>query len=437
MILDSWWLILYNLLAMKPSLGVISFPGNNCESESVRAGQRNGFETTLILWNDIQKIGNLDAYFLIGGFAYEDRGRSGAIAAREKLFDAVRSEAKKGKLILGVCNGAQMIVESGLIPREKNPVPFAIAENIRRDKNGKVLGTGFYNEWITITPIRKDTAFTNKAQKILHLPVAHGEGRFTTIDPKAKTELALKKNVAYRYCDEQGQISDQFPTTPNGAMFAVAMIVNDEGTIGAIMPHPERFYDHCDGDQIFQSMRAWIEEKKSPVSVHIGDFSKIKKEEPVNFKPKENAILIEKKLIITDNESFSISAVASNIASEKQTITKSILFEISTNEKNKKNLKQKILDSGLLFNPNKEWLCTSSSPNKYAILPHDDDQAKHLEERLETILKQKVSVRILKCWDFGNASQTAIQKILQNKLLANPNSATLYKIEELSHSATL
>lgn len=426
---------------MKPKLAVITFPGNNCETESIRAGKRNGFDTELVLWNEKARsvpnssrdLSKFDAYFLIGGFSFEDRGRSGAIPAREPIFDELRKEAKKGKVILGVCNGAQMIVESGLIPVGDNPVPFALAENIRRNPSGHVMGTGYYNVWVHLKKERLDTAFTCAAKDLLQVPIAHGEGRFTSIDTKALKALAGNKNVAYRYADAEGNVSTDFPITPNGAKYAVAMLVNDEGTIGAIMPHPERFYDHFDGDQIFASMKKWIEAKHSPSSVKIGEFHKSELPEIKPFVPEEKALLLEKKLIITDNESFSVSQAASDVSGEKINFEKSILFEITGKALDKK----KILESGLILNENKEVLIPKPgfkepqnpglSQNKYAVLPLEDDTASALGEKLSALLKTEVSVKIYKCWDFGNTSESAIQKVLQNRLLANPNSAKLYK----------
>jgi len=421
---------------MTPKLAVIAFPGNNCESESLRAAKRNGFEVDLILWNEIEKIGQHDAYFLPGGFSFEDRGRSGVIASREPIFNALRKEAKKGKVILGVCNGAQMIVESGLIPVGENPVPFALAENVRRDKSGKVLGTGFYNSWKRIKPERTDTAFTNNISGLIKIPMAHGEGRFTSIDRKALEVLKSGKNVAFRYCDKAGNVDENFPATPNGAKFAVAMIVNDEGTIGAIMPHPERFYDSCDGDQIFQSMQKWIEDKKSPEEVIIGDFSKAELPKIKEFTPTKDALILEKRLIITDNEEFSISQTASNIAGEEIKLSRSILYEISPCHSDSElsegaeSLK-KIIDSGLILNPNKEVLLChseerSNEESKYAILPLEDDQATALAEKLSKLLDKEVSIKIYKCWDFGDTKKETIEKVLQNRLLANPNSAKIF-----------
>ncbi|MCF7830597.1 phosphoribosylformylglycinamidine synthase I [Candidatus Gracilibacteria bacterium] len=411
---------------MTPKLAVVAFPGNNCESESLRAAKRNGFDTDLILWNEIEKIGHHDAYFLPGGFSFEDRGRSGVIASREPIFAVLRKEAQKGKVILGVCNGAQMIVESGLIPVEDNPVPFALAENVRRDETGKVLGTGFYNSWKRLKPARRDTAFTNSVNKdFLRLPMAHGEGRFTSTNPACLEALKSDNHVAFRYCDNKGNVSDKFPITPNGSNFAVAMIVNKEGTIGAIMPHPERFYDSCDGDQIFQSMRQWIEEKRSPEEVMIGDFSQGQLPEIKNFQVKPNSLLLEKKLIITDNEGFSISQTASNIAGEEIKLGRSILYEIYCD----RSEKEKIIDSGLILNPNKEQLLdfTENKEAKYAVLPLEDDAAKALGEKLSKLLNKDVEVKIYKCWDFGDTNKESVNRVIQNRLLANPNSAEVVK----------
>lgn len=412
---------------MKPRMAILSFPGNNCETESLRAGKRNGFEVELVLWNEKEKIGNFDAYFLTGGFTYEDRGRSGAVSARDPIFDELRKEAQKGKIILGVCNGAQMIVESGLIPIENNALPFALTHNIRRDNDDVVLGTGFYNEWIYVIPERKDTAFTNQVQEVLHIPMAHGEGRFTTIDSQAEHALKEGSHVAFRYCDKDGTVSEKFPVTPNGSMHATAMIVNKEGTVGAIMPHPERFFDSFDGDQVFQSLKHWIEQKKSPKSVIIGDFYGLEYQEPESFIPAAHCIILEKKLIITDNEAFSIASAASRIAGEKIELQKSILFEIS-GEIDDSDTK-KVLETGLILNENKEQLIDDHHHfEKYGVLPHEDDEAKHLEEKLSKALKKNIHVQILKCWDFGDLEEEILEKIIQNRLLANPNSAEIFRM---------
>jgi phosphoribosylformylglycinamidine synthase len=411
---------------------VIAFPGNNCENETRRACLRNGFDTEILRWNEIEefKNSNPDLILLPGGFSFEDRGRSGAIAAREPIFEIIRDFAKKGKIILGICNGAQMVVESGLIPVRKNPIPFALAKNVRRNKAGQVLGTGFYNEWIWCAPENKETAFTKFLKKnVLKLPIAHGEGRFCSCDKNANSSLKSGKNVAFRYCDEQGNISEEFPITPNGSIFATTAITNSEGTIMAIMPHPERYFEISDGDDILQSIKVWIEKKCSPSSVEIGDFSQMATPEIKTFQKLPEAIYFEKKLIITDNENFSIQATTSNITGTNVKTEKTILFEITG-----ENLSaEAIANSGLVFNSSKEFCIVppaQSSDNKFAVAEFDNDEAKNLAEKLSELLNKKIEVRIFKIWDFANTDQKAVIDVLQNRLLANPNSAEVFKLKK-------
>jgi phosphoribosylformylglycinamidine synthase len=409
---------------MKPSLAVITFPGNNCETESLRAAQRNGFDAELVLWNEIEKIGKYDAYCIIGGFAFEDRGRSGALSAREPIADALRKEAQKGKVILGICNGAQMIIESGMIPIGGNPVPFALTHNVRRNQEGHVMGTGYYNTWVHLKRINPDTAFTIACDEILRVPVAHGEGRFASLDDKGKIALSEDKNVAFRYCDFDGNIDHHFPITPNGSSFATAMIVNDAGTVGAMMPHPERFYQEFDGDQIFRSMKQWITEKKSPPHTTIGSFHDAAVPSIKKFIPEKKSITFEKKLIITDNEAFSVSQTASHIAKKEISLQKSLLYEITGNPLNRAN----VVSSGLILNENKEQLIEDETGKKYAVLLHADDTASSLSEKLSAFLGGDISVKIYTCWNFGDQADETIEKILKNRLLANPNAAELYHL---------
>ncbi len=407
---------------------VIAFPGNNCESETKRVCLRNGFDAEILRWNEIEKFknSNPDLIVLPGGFSFEDRGRSGVIASREPIFDVIRNFAKQGKIILGVCNGAQMVVESGLIPIGYNPTPFALAKNVRRDESGHVLGTGFFNEWIWCTPKNKETAFTKFLKKdVLKLPIAHGEGRFCSRDDAANESLESGSCVAFRYCDESGKVSEKFPVTPNGSAFATTAIVNQAGTIMAIMPHPERFFEITDGDDILQSIKIWIEKKCSPSEVTIGDFARMEAPEIKEFEKLSDAIYFEKKLIITDNENFSIKSTANKITNTDIQTEKSILFEITGS-----NLSaDKITKSGLVFNSSKEFCVDSPaqfSAGKFAVAEFDDDQAKNLEEKLSEFLNKKINVRIFKIWDFIDTEKSVVEKVLQNRLLANPNSAEIF-----------
>ena len=132
-------------------IAIVQFPGTNCESESIRAVRLAGMEAKEFLWNeDPEKLKEFDGYFIIGGFSYEDRSRAGIISALDPLMPYIQAESEKGKPVLGICNGAQVLVETGLVPGLiDNTVGMALAVN-KRVQNGKILGTGFYNTWTNV-----------------------------------------------------------------------------------------------------------------------------------------------------------------------------------------------------------------------------------------------------------------------------------------------
>jgi phosphoribosylformylglycinamidine synthase len=189
----------------KPKIAIIEFPGTNCETESIFAIQKAGMEAEEFLWNrNPVDLESFDGFFIIGGFSYEDRSRSGIISAVDPLMDAIKIETEKGKPVLGICNGAQVLVESGLVPGLENyEIGAALAVN-KRVQNGKVLGTGFYNTWcnIKLAPEAAKNAFTSKISKkdIINVPLAHGEGRFL-IPEKLLEEMKQKGLVTIKNSD--------------------------------------------------------------------------------------------------------------------------------------------------------------------------------------------------------------------------------------------
>lgn len=411
---------------MSPKLAVIMFPGNNCETETLRATRRAGFDSELLRWNTKADLSTYDAFVLPGGFSFEDRGRSGVVSSREKIFDTLRREAQRGKLILGICNGAQMVVESGLIPVVDDPLPFALARNVRRNTNGKVIGDGFFNTWVHLTPNRKNTAFTHKLKKqTLTLPIAHGEGRFTTKSPAARLALKTGSHVAFQYCHLDGKVDPLFPITPNNSLQATAGIVNTEGTICALMPHPERFFDACDGDGIFDSMHTWILNKRGPSSVVIGDIENHDPLEYKSYKTPAKTILIEKEDIITDNEAFTLTRTANRICGNNTPLKKSIRYEIRG-----PITKDALLETGLILNPNKEIVIDSSrsSAPKYCIIPFKDDESLQLSRKLSALLGVDLEVQISQVWHFEQWKKADLQKIINNHLFANPNAARVFQI---------
>lgn len=252
---------------MKLRIAVLSFPGNNCEVESLRAVKQAGMEAVFFKWNDSkEKLRDIDGYFIPGGFSYEDRGRSGMVAARDPLLQFLHEENERGKVIIGNCNGAQILVESGLIPLDQG-LQMSLARNALGNE-----AVGFINEWVWITPTcKRDRCATSdwegttcgERRRTMHLPIAHGEGRFTTKDKDVWKELQGNDQMAFSYCDASGTVSDDPVTTPNGSGFAIAGLCNPAGNVVALMPHPERTPN---GAPYFASMKRWIERHAPPPS---------------------------------------------------------------------------------------------------------------------------------------------------------------------------
>ena len=160
------------------------------------------------------------------------------LICRHFVFNVIRKEAENNKPVLGICNGAQALVECGMIPGLKNKVEIALAPN----KNPFI--SGYYCTWVYIKSNENKkkcafTKFTNKDEAI-PIPIAHGEGRFTTIDKELINKLIKNNQIIFRYSTKYGKIEESFPTNPNGAMHNIAAICNKKGNVMAIMPHPER-----------------------------------------------------------------------------------------------------------------------------------------------------------------------------------------------------
>ncbi|KPJ60549.1 MAG: hypothetical protein AMJ46_05990 [Latescibacteria bacterium DG_63] len=224
---------------MKPRVAVIQFPGVNCEYETQRALAASGLEAKIFRWNlDVSRLSGFDAFVLPGGFSYQDRVRAGAIAAKDAIVGEIATFAHKGKPILGICNGAQVLVEAGLVPGvSRGRVEMALGPN-RTDGRSGYLCTWTYVR--VIEPMR--TAFTcaMTPEEIVPLPIAHAEGRFLTSSREILQVLEDEHLARLLYCEPGGEVSGQFPWNPNGSILSAAAISNREGNVMAMMPHPER-----------------------------------------------------------------------------------------------------------------------------------------------------------------------------------------------------
>ncbi len=221
-----------------PNIAIIYLPGNNCEEESLRAILSNGMDGKIVRWNQLKGIEKYDGYVITGGWAYEDRIRAGVIASKDPIIKLVKKQAEKGKPVLGICNGAQVLVETGMVPGFANKVQMALAPNINP------LVSGYYCTWVGIKSVQKKgrTAFTKTYDEgeLIPLPIAHGEGRFVTSDPDVMKSLKKNSQIVFQYCDDLARVNTEFPWNPNGSTEAIAAICNKEGNVMAIMPHPER-----------------------------------------------------------------------------------------------------------------------------------------------------------------------------------------------------
>jgi phosphoribosylformylglycinamidine synthase len=218
-----------------PRIAVVQFPGTNCERETARAIRDVVQVGADVLWH--AETGPLDAYAAVvipGGFAYGDHLRAGAIARFSPIMRQVERFARAGGLVLGICNGFQVLLEAGLLPG-------AMLHN---------ASLQFRSEWVWCRVERTDTPFTCACQpgQLLRMPIAHGEGNYTSLEMPA--------GVVLRYCDALGGVTAA--ANPNGAQDNVAGIANAAGNVFGLMPHPERACDallgSTGGRLVFESL---------------------------------------------------------------------------------------------------------------------------------------------------------------------------------------
>jgi phosphoribosylformylglycinamidine synthase I len=224
--------------SMKGRVAIIQFPGVNCEYESAEAVRSIALEAGIFRWNeDPALLDDCAGIILPGGFAYQDRIRAGVVAAKDRIMDAVSELARGGKPVLGICNGAQVLVEAGLIPGiHWEKVDLALAPNIMADREG------YYCNWVHVRKESGGCLWTRSFLdgEIIPIPIAHGEGRFVTEDEPVLDEMKSRGQIALRYCDAAGAVVDSFPVNPNGSADNIAGVSNVEGNVLAMMPHPER-----------------------------------------------------------------------------------------------------------------------------------------------------------------------------------------------------
>jgi len=221
--------------------GVVIFPGSNCDHDCQYVLKDVLKQETVLLWHKDCDLQGCDCIVIPGGFSYGDYLRCGAIARFSPIMKAVVDFANKGGLVIGICNGFQILLESGLLPGAMH-------------KN-KTLS--FICKYVYLKVENTDSPFTNKFKKgqVIRVPIAHGEGNFYS-DQEVLNTIEKNNQVLFRYCDKDGVVNED--ANPNGSLNNIAGIVNSKGNVLGMMPHPERCSESVlegeDGRKIFESI---------------------------------------------------------------------------------------------------------------------------------------------------------------------------------------
>lgn len=236
--------------------GVVIFPGSNCDHDAYHALSHNLGKNTVYLWHQSEDLEGCDAVILPGGFAFGDYLRTGAIARFSPVMRAVRRFADLGGLVMGICNGFQILVEAGLLPG-------ALMRN---------RGLKFICRRVYLRTETADTPFTSELEpgQVLAMPIAHGEGCYYA-EERALDDLDRDDRIVFRYCTPEGDLSPD--ANPNGSLRNIAGVVSEGRNVLGMMPHPERASDplmgSSDGLRILASLASSLAQGARGESVRM------------------------------------------------------------------------------------------------------------------------------------------------------------------------
>ena len=406
----------------KPKIAIIQFPGSNTELETIAAIERNGMTPISHLWNEpSSNLEQYSGYILVGGFSYEDRSRSGIIASLDPIMNTLKKQALKGKPVLGICNGAQILVESGMVPGNGNfDTMVSLTEN-KRVKGGQVVGTGYYNTWCYLKSNEKSvSAFIDGSDMgLLHIPIAHAEGRFM-MDSKLHQAVEKSNLAVYRYCDKGGSIINDFPINPNGSIDNIAALGNVAGNVMAIMPHPERTHG---GDSIFRALNSFL--STDEVFSYKALSYDCKKMKVAPFKKSKETTELLISMIIADNEAISVQKCIERLGKTSVPIKKYLHLEIE--HEGPLNM-DSVYETDVLFNPSKEFIVTDvkrNSGSRFLVREKENIGGRKMKETLQKRFGFSGITNILKgtVWEI-NSREKQIKKdidlILNSHILCNP-----------------
>lgn len=226
---------------MKLKFGIVVFPGSNCDHDAYFSVKNLLNQNVEFLWHKDSELKNSDVIILPGGFSYGDYLRTGAIAKLSPIMNSVYNFAEKGGAVIGICNGFQVLTESGLLPG-------VLLKNI---------SLKFICKDVYISAVNKNTIFTNQLndKSVLKIPIAHGEGNYFA-DENTLNSLIDNNQIVFKYSSVENDIDEK--NNPNGSKLNIAGIVNKNGNVLGMMPHPERCCNsvlgNTDGQLIFKSL---------------------------------------------------------------------------------------------------------------------------------------------------------------------------------------
>ncbi|MBU0670961.1 MAG: phosphoribosylformylglycinamidine synthase I [Patescibacteria group bacterium] len=423
---------------MNKKIAIIQFPGINREYEAKRYVDYAGLEGVIFRWNrDHKDLEGYDGFVIPGGFSYEDRSRAGVIASLDPLMNTLKQEAEKGKPVLGICNGCQILMETGMVPGLPNyQLGGAMAENIRV-RESKILGTGFFNDWVHIKNVAKPgrTVFNIaiKEGEYARVPVANGEGRFV-LDAKVYEQMKKNGQVIFKYCDAEGNEKDEFPVNPSGAQDGIVGICNPTGNVMALMPHPE---NSPEGMGIFNSLAQYLDRENTNNANNAKNF--VLKADPFKrdikqYQLPKNCLGLAVDLIITDNEARTVATALKNAGFENVDVERKTHWEVcySNNVADVKDLKDRIIKTDELLNTNKELVVDKleKSDKVYNIkVAYQNDYVG--KSKLNTLknrlgFKELVDIKKSVIWqikineDDAKKREEIYQKVLDTNIFYNP-----------------
>mgnify|MGYP003957651825 CR=1 FL=1 len=334
---------------MSASIAIIQFPGSNTERETLMACRRVGLNPVEFLWNDAtESLSNFDGFIIVGGFAYEDRSRAGVIAALDPIMNQIKVEANKGKPVLGICNGAQILVESGLVPGlDSHRVGVALTDN-KRVKGGHVVGVGYYNTWanlkMSVPPDR--CAFTR------HLNMdENGDAIFASMKDFIENENPITgHSLSF---DRPHYEIEKYEPNPDATKWVIDMIITDNEAVSVHNALGQLGYDVSISRQTHWEIL--VDNEREPILQKIdatGELYNSNKEFISKASTTENiaSLLVRQKEDMVGRAKLESLTERFEIGDISE-IKRGVIWNVTINGGNFETILKEILDTHILFNP--------------------------------------------------------------------------------------